>query len=86
MNEWITKVFGPLLKPVFQPIDTLFQPVYMPWARVLALSLFIGAMIWVWSLREEYVNVDRPNKHWYTDLRIWTVLCMLPHVFVYLVF
>lgn len=86
MAEWITNVFGPLLKPIFTPIDTLLQPVYMPWARVLALSLFIGAMIWVWSLREEYVNIDRPNKKWYTDLRVWTVLCMLPHVIVYLVF
>ena len=86
MAEWITNTFGPLLKPIFTPIDTLLQTVYMPWARVFALLLFIGAMIWVWSLREEYVNIDRPNKKWYTDLRVWTILCMLPHVIVYLVF
>ena len=85
-SEWATAVFGPGLKSVFQPIDAWLQPVYMPWARVLALSLFFGAMIWVWTLRVEYVNVDRPNTKWYTDLRVWTVLCMLPHVIVYLVF
>ncbi len=86
MSEWITEIFGPLLRPIFSPIDHLLQPVYMPWARVFALGLFFGAMIWVWSLRVEYVNVDRPNNKWYTDLRVWTVLCMLPHVFVYMVF
>ncbi len=86
MSEWITEFFGPLLRPVFGPIDQLLHPVYMPWARVFALALFFGAMIWVWTLRVEYVNVDRPNNKWYTDLRVWTVLCMLPHVIVYMVF
>ena len=86
MSEWITEVFGPMLKPVFSPIDTMLEPIYMPWARIFAIALFIGAMVWVWSLRVEYVNLDRPNNKWYSDLRIWTILCMLPHVIVYLVF
>lgn len=86
MRERITEVFGPMLKPFFGPIDTMLEPIYMPWARIFALALFIGAMIWVWSLRVEYVNLDRPNQKWYSDLRIWTILCMLPHVIVYLVF
>lgn len=82
--NWATRVFGPLLKPVFHPIDAWLQPVYMPWARVCALALFIGAILWVFSLRPQYVNLDAPRKAWYADLRLWTVLSMLPHIFVYL--
>lgn len=82
--NWVTRVFGPPLKAVFHPIDSMLDPIYMPWARVCALGLFIGAMIWVWMLRREYVDIERPNNKWYTDLRIWTVVAMLPHVVIYL--
>lgn len=80
----INDTFGPVLRPVFHQIDVLLGDVYMPWARICAVGLFLIAMIWVYTLRPEYVNLDAPRKAWYTDLRIWTVVSMLPHVFVYL--
>ena len=44
-------------------------------------------MIWVGVvLKNEYVNLDQPGKHIWTDLRLWTVISMLPHVVVYLYF
>ena len=82
--NWATRVFGPILKPVFHPMDEVLEGIYMPWARICALALFIGAMIWVWMLKKEYVDLDRPNKHWYSDLRVWTIVAMLPHVVIYL--
>ncbi len=54
-------------------------------ARVVTLSFFIGTMVWVFvGLRKEYVNLEAPSKRFYHDLRLWTVLSMLPHVIVYL--
>ena len=48
------------------------------------MSFFVGTMIWVGViLKESYVNEGRPNKSIWTDLRLWTVVSMLPHVFVY---
>ena len=82
--NWATRVFEPILKPIFHPIDGMLEDIYMPWARICALGLFIGAMVWVWMLKKEYVDLDRPNKHWVTDLRIWTIVAMLPHVVIYL--
>jgi hypothetical protein len=72
------------LKPVFSPIDTLLSPIYMPWARVAALGLFALAILWVFLLKEKYVNLDSPKRDIWHDLRLWTVLCLLPHIFVYL--
>jgi len=83
-SEWITKIFGPVLKPIFHSIDSVLDNVYMPWARLSAVALFVGAIIWVFTLKKEYVNLDAPRQVWYTDLRIWTVVCLLPHIFVYL--
>src|SRR5690242_17630128 len=83
-HVWISDTFGPILKPFFHSLDSVFDNIYMPWARLSADALFIGAILWVYSLKKEYVNLDAPSKAWYADLRIWTVVCLLPHIFVYL--
>lgn len=86
ISAMINTVFGPALKAIFDPINSAMAQVYMPWALIVALGFFFGPMIWVFSLKREYVNVDAPsNKVWY-DLRFWTVLSMVPHVIVYFYF
>jgi len=83
----IDETFGPPLKAFFHPIDRALAPVYMPWARVVALGFFIGTMVWVFvGLRRGYVNLEAPSKRFYHDLRFWTIASMLPHVIVYFYF
>ena len=84
MKDWVNDIFGPSLKIVFHPINDAIAGIYMPWARVCAVGLFVVAMLWVLTLRKEYVNLDAPRKAWYTDLRLWTIVAMLPHVLIYL--
>jgi len=85
LTEAINQFLGPLLKQVFHPIDDLLAGAYMPWAKIVALSYFVGTMIWVWvGLKKEYVNLEAPSQHLWHDLRFWTVLSMMPHVIVYL--
>lgn len=80
-------VFYPVLSKFFGPINDFLDPIYQPWATICAISFFVGTMLWVWFyLDESYVNLGRPAKAWYTDLRIWTIISMLPHVFVYFYF
>jgi hypothetical protein len=58
-----------------------------PWATVCAVGLFLIAMFVVGVvMKESYVNQGRPNKSFWTDLRLWTIICMAPHVLVYLYF
>ena len=79
--------FYPILSKIFHPINTLLNPIYQPWATITAVCFFVGTMIWVcFFLKSSYVNEGCPKKRWFNDLRLWTVLSMLPHVFVYLYF
>ena len=79
--------FKPILIKFFGPVNSFLAPIYQPWATIVAITFFIGTMIWVgFILKESYVNMGRPNKAWYSDLRIWTACSMIPHVFVYFYF
>lgn len=52
-------------------------------ARECAVAFFQIAIIGVLFLRPEYVNIDQPKKSLLYDLRLWTILSMLPHMFIY---
>ena len=86
MNEMINKVFGPPLHFVLDPIHGVLNDIYMPWARICALGMFIGTMVWVFMLNKKYVNLDAPHEGLLYDLRVWTVISMLPHLVVYFYF
>ena len=85
-TEKTTEIFLPILSPVFNPIDRLFTDVREIVWTFCAIGLFVAAMIWVFSLKKEYVNIDAPRKNIFFDLRFWTVVSMLPHIIVYLYF
>ena len=88
ITAFCQKVFYPILYPVFKPIDDFLNRIPTdPWATVCAIGLFVIAMFVVGVLmKESYVNQGRTNKSLWTDLRLWTVVCMLPHVLVYFYF
>lgn len=85
--DWFGALFAPVMKPVFTPINQLLAGIYQPWAQIFALGLFIGTMVWVCVfMKREMLESGRENKAIWTDLRLWTVLSMLPHLFVYIYF
>lgn len=83
-HQAINSTFQEPMQAIFQPMNAVLTPIPPICWSLAAVSLFIGAMIWVWSMKREYVNLDAPSKHWWCDLRYWTILSMLPHLFVYL--
>lgn len=90
ISESINNIFGPAMRAIFAPTNAMFDAIpedaAVIVAKASAVSLFIAAMIWVFTLRKEYVNLDAPGKSPWFDLRFWTILSMLPHVIVYLWF
>ena len=80
--EGISKVLRAIFNPLDGPLSALPPLVW----TLAACGLFLGAMIWVFTLKKEYVNIDSPGKGPRYDLRFWTVVSMLPHVIVYLYF
>ena len=89
-SEFVNKVFAPLLQKIFYPTNKVFSLIpegAAPYVmKAFAVGLFVATMVWVLSLRREYVNLDAPGKSVIYDLRVWTVLSMLPHIIVYLWF
>ena len=89
MLEKFAEISARLLQPIFEPMNKAINLVDCWGLRAFcALGFFLGTMLWVGFIlkNEEYVNIDRPNKKIWSDLRLWTVISMLPHVFVYLYF
>ena len=86
ISQAISDTFGPILRPIFNPLDgPLAATPPLVWT-LSAVGLFVAAMVWVVMLKKEYVNIDSPGDGPRYDLRIWTVISMLPHVIVYLYF
>ena len=80
-------VFYPILAPFFLPINSFLGKFYQPYASICAVGLFVCAMIWVGLiLNKDYVNRGRPYRSVWSDLRLWTVIAMTPHVLVYFYF
>lgn len=87
LNAFCKTVFYPVLHPIFEPFNAFLSSIEQPYFTICAIGMFVLAMVWVGIiLREPYVNRGRPVKSIWTDLRLWTVISMLPHVFVYFYF
>ena len=86
----IDATMGPIFRPVFKPMNDALaripaasEPVV---ATEVAVMLFQVAVLLVLFLRPEYVNIDRPRRRFWYDLRLWTIVSMLPHMIIYRVF
>lgn len=88
VSAGINTTFQAPLQAIFHPINNALGAINNPMVwKICAISLFIIPMIWVWvGLKKEYVNMDAPRKSPLYDLRIWTVISMMPHIFFYLVY
>jgi hypothetical protein len=86
-TEFCRVVFQPILAPIFVPINTALGMTPNGAAGYCGIGLFLSAMFWVcFLLPKNYVNRGRPYKSWWTDLRLWTVISMTPHVLFYFYF
>ena len=86
-SSTVTAIFKPILSKFFDPVHNMLNAISpAPWGTIAALCLFFGGMIFVFSLKKEYVNLDAPGKGPLYDLRIWTIISMMPHVIMYLYF
>lgn len=87
LNNLCMKLFYPFLAPLFAPINRFLNQYYQPYAFLCAIGMFVGTMIWVAVILDaKYVNRGCPYKSVWSDLRLWTVLSMMPHVLFYLYF
>ncbi len=87
LNPIFERLFFGILNPIFAPMNAFLAKFYQPSATIFALAMVIGAMLWIGLiLNARYVYRGNPYKNVWSDLRLWTVISMLPHVLVYLYF
>jgi hypothetical protein len=85
-GAFITGIFKPVLQPLFAPINNFLAAHYQPTATICALLLFGSAVLLVFKLKKQYVNLDAPGPQWYYDLRLWTIVALIPHALAYIYF
>lgn len=87
-TDWLKKrlrtTLGPPLKKVHEPVDRWLGSLPMSVAVACALGLYAGAVVWVWTLRREFVFRGAPDKRWYRDLRLWATVVVMPYVAIYI--
>ena len=87
IQNFCKAVFYPVLAPFFHGVDKLLNMIPDSAAGICGVGLFLTAMFWVCVLlNKDYVNRGRTDKTLWTDLRLWTIISMTPHVLVYFYF
>lgn len=71
--------------PLHDVIDRWLLAIPITWARYVVVAMFALAALWVLSLKRDYVYLGAPDTRRWRDLRLWTVLFLIPYVIVYLV-
>ncbi len=84
VDTFLRETFGPPLKALHEPIDVWLGSLPMSVAMACALGLYAVAVIWVWTLRKEFVFRGAPDQKPWRDLRIWATLVTIPYVIIYL--
>ena len=56
------------------------------WARFAIVVLFLGILVFVWSLPNRYIFQGSTNRKWYRNLKLWATLQIAIYFYLYLHF
>lgn len=85
LQSWLRETIGPPLKSLHEPVDLWLGSLPMWVAVACVVALYTAAVIWVWTLRREFVYRGAPDQARWRDLRLWATLIVVPYVAIYLV-
>ena len=89
LPEWAQLTLGWLvgvLRSIFGPLDEYLSGLSPEVGRWCATTLFAIAVIWVFTLKKDYVYLGAADRAAWRDLRLWTAFALLPYAFIYLLF
>ena len=78
--------FARWLHDLLEPLDTFLASLSTEVGRYCSVALFIIAAILVWALHKDSVYRGAPDLRPWRDLRVWTVVFLLPYLVIYLFF
>lgn len=83
LTAWLHSWLTPILRDLLAPLDRFLSGLSPSAGRVCAVTLFVVAAVWAMRLKKEYVYLGAPDRAAWRDLRIWTVVFLLPYIVVY---
>lgn len=86
VNEWLTKVET----PIFEQILDVMRP-FNQWMNQLppivwklsAVGLFVVSALAALCIPRSYIFASAPDNQSWRDLRLWTVVALLPYMAIY---
>jgi len=84
--HFLNNTVAPPLRAMEEPLDVWIDG--LPWwtPRACAIGLFVAAGIGAMCFKREYIYLGAPDKAAWRDLRIWSLLILIPYIAVYLFF
>jgi hypothetical protein len=83
-------VLDPIVEAVkpytLDPLDRMLDAIPMGVAQAIVIGLFVVAAVVCCCLRRKYVYMGAPDQKAWRDLRLWSVLLVIPYILVYIVF
>ena len=83
-KELLNRTVAPPLRDFHEPIDAWLGSLPMSVATCCAVGLFVAAIIWVWTIKRNFIMRGAPDESRWRDLRIWATIVCLPYIAVYL--
>lgn len=77
---------APSLKSLLAPLDAWIDSLPLWTGTACAVGLFTIVGLWALTLKRSYIYLGAPDQARWRDLRIWTVLILLPYIIIYLVY
>ena len=85
-SEFMKSNVAPHLKALLTPLDQLIDTLPLWVGTACAIGLFVIVGIWALTLKRSYIYLGAPDQAAWRDLRIWTIIVLLPYIIVYLIF
>ncbi len=56
------------------------------WARLLVISAFLLPLLFVFTMRHQYVYQGAPDEHWWRNLKLWVLGLVIISISIYTYF
>ncbi len=85
-KDLLVRTLAPPLQRALAPLDHWLAGLPSSVGQICAVTLFVLAALWVLTLKRQYIYQGAPDQAWWRDLRLWSILAMLPYIVLYTVF
>ena len=79
-HDWLVQS----LRTLLGPLDAWLTSLSTETGRWCAVALFAIAMLWVLTLRRDFIFRGAPGQSIWYDLRLWTLAALTPYVLIYM--